>query len=61
MVDFLLRWRADAILPPGHEALREGEKGWAVDRRNDFDVRGETQDLSEEQVEALELYVRSIE
>jgi hypothetical protein len=35
--------------------------GWAVDRRGEFDVHGETQGLSEAQVEALELYVKSIE
>jgi DNA-binding beta-propeller fold protein YncE len=51
----------EAILAPGHDALRDGEKGWAVDRRNEFDVHGETQNLSEAQVEALELYVRAIE
>ena len=51
----------EAILAPGHEALRDGEKGWAVDRRNNFDVHGETRNLSEAQVEALELYMRSIE
>ena len=51
----------EAVLPPGHEALRVNEQGWAVNRRNDFDVHGETQDLTTAQVEALELFVKSIE
>jgi hypothetical protein len=51
----------EAVLPPGHEALRENEKGWAVNRRNDFDVHGQTQNLSSAQVEALELFVKAIE
>ncbi len=51
----------EAILAPGHDALREREVGWAVNRRGEFDVHGETKDLSEAQVEALELYVKSIE
>jgi hypothetical protein len=51
----------EAVLPPGHSALGEGETGWAVDRRGDFNVHGQTRDLDAAQVEALELYVRSIE
>ena len=51
----------EAVLPPGHSALRQGEKGWAVDVRGNFNVHGETRNLNETEVEALEFYVRSIE
>uniref|UniRef100_UPI003D09668C hypothetical protein n=1 Tax=Haliangium sp. TaxID=2663208 RepID=UPI003D09668C len=51
----------EALLPPGHAALREGENGFAVDRRGGFNVHGETRDLTEAQIEALELYIQSIE
>jgi mono/diheme cytochrome c family protein len=51
----------EAVLPPGHSALRGGEKGWAVDTLGRFNVHGETRNLSEAEVEALELYVKSIE
>ena len=51
----------EAVLPPGHSALRDGEQGWAMDLAGNFDVHGATRDLDETEVEALELYVRSIE
>jgi DNA-binding beta-propeller fold protein YncE len=51
----------EAILEPGHPALRDGEKGWAVTLAGQTDVHGATRDLTDAQVEALELYVRSIE
>ncbi|ACY14459.1 hypothetical protein [Haliangium ochraceum] len=51
----------EAVLGPGHNLLREGEKGWAIDRFNQVDVHGKTQGLSEAQMEALELYLQSIE
>jgi DNA-binding beta-propeller fold protein YncE len=51
----------EAVLPPGHVALRDGEVGWAVDRRNNFNVHGDTIGLEPSQVDALELYVKSIE
>ncbi|WP_428263159.1 cytochrome c peroxidase [Haliangium sp.] len=50
-----------AVLPPGHAALGSGENGFAVDRRDNFDVHGLTRDLSEAEVEALEFYLQSIE
>jgi DNA-binding beta-propeller fold protein YncE len=52
---------AEAILGPGHRALRTGEKGLAVDALGQIDVHGATSNLSPEQVEALILYVTAIE
>ena len=52
---------AEAILPPGHSALRPGEDGFAVDALGATDVHGTTSGLTPEQVEALILYVSSIE
>jgi hypothetical protein len=52
---------AEAILGPGHAALREGEDGFAVDALGQVDVHGATSGLSPDQVEALVLYVSSIE
>jgi hypothetical protein len=52
---------AEAILPPGHGALRPGEDGFAVDALGQTDVHGTTTALSPAQVEALVLYVSSIE
>jgi DNA-binding beta-propeller fold protein YncE len=51
----------EAILAPGHSALREGEDGWAVNALGEFDVHGVTSDLSEADVNSLILYVSSIE
>jgi hypothetical protein len=52
---------AEAILPPGHSALRTGESGWAMDALGEIDVHGATSTLTQEQVDALVLYVSSIE
>jgi len=52
---------AEAMLGPGHGALREGEDGFAVDALGQVDVHGATSGLSPDQVEALVLYVSSIE
>jgi len=52
---------AEAILGPGHSALGAGEKGYAIDALGNFDVHGRTSDLTPAQVEALILYVLSIE
>ncbi|WP_233104132.1 YncE family protein [Haliangium ochraceum] len=51
----------EAVLGPGHNLLRDGEKGWAIDRFNQFDVHGKTSGLDEAQMRALELYLQSIE
>jgi DNA-binding beta-propeller fold protein YncE len=51
----------EAILGPGHRELRDGEIGWAMDRDGKVDVHGTTSTLSEAEVQALELYVQSIE
>jgi DNA-binding beta-propeller fold protein YncE/cytochrome c553 len=51
----------EAVLAPGHQALRPGEKGFAVDALGSFDVHGETSTLTPQQIDALVLYVSSIE
>lgn len=51
----------EAILAPGHPALSEGEKGFAVDALGNFDVHGATRSLSTADVDALWLYVQTIE
>lgn len=57
----LARTIAEAILPPGHAALRDDQRGYAVDAQGAFDVHGSVRTLSEAQVEALGLYLLSIE
>lgn len=52
---------AEAILGPGHVALRPGEDGFAVDSLGRTDVHGATSALTPAQVEALVLYVTAIE
>ena len=51
----------EAILGPGHPALRPGEQGFAIDALGQIDVHGTTSNLTPEQVEALILYVSAIE
>ncbi len=51
----------EAILAPGHPALRTGENGWAIDALGQIDVHGKTSGLTQAQVDALVLYVNSIE
>jgi DNA-binding beta-propeller fold protein YncE len=54
----------EAVLAPGHPVLREGEKGFAIDRiqgMENANVHGVTEDLNESEMEQLEYYVRSIE
>lgn len=55
------RTLAEAILPPGHSALRSGENGFAINALGKTDVHGKTSDLDAAAVEALLLYVDSIE
>jgi DNA-binding beta-propeller fold protein YncE len=57
----LARSIEEAILPPGHAALRDGQRGYAVDAQGAFDVHGSVGALNETQIEALGLYLRSIE
>jgi DNA-binding beta-propeller fold protein YncE len=52
---------AEAILAPGHPALRAGEDGFAVDALGRVDVHGATSQLSPDQVADLILYVNGIE
>ena len=51
----------EAILPPGHAALLPGENGYNIDFSGRFNVHGATQNLTPEQVDALVLYIQSIE
>jgi DNA-binding beta-propeller fold protein YncE/cytochrome c peroxidase len=51
----------EAILAPGHQALRDGELGYAMDRLGNIDVHGITSTLSQEDVDALYVYLTSIE
>jgi DNA-binding beta-propeller fold protein YncE len=51
----------EAVLAPGHPALKPGEQGFAVNSNLEPDVHGKTSDLSAAEVDALEFYVRSIE
>lgn len=55
------RTLAEAILPPGHPALRSGEKGFAVNALGKTDVHGKTTNLDRDSVDALLLYLNSIE
>jgi DNA-binding beta-propeller fold protein YncE len=51
----------EAVLAPGHPALRPGERGWAVSAAGEPDTHGLTHDLTAGEVDALVRYVRSIE
>ena len=51
----------EAVLAPGHPGLLAGELGYAVDSLGKTDVHGNTSKMSKEEVEALNLYVQSIE
>lgn len=52
---------AESVLGPGHAALRPGEKGFAIDALGRTDVHGQTSNLTPDEVEALLLYVATIE
>jgi mono/diheme cytochrome c family protein len=52
---------AEAILPPGHAALRAGESGFAINALGKTDVHGTTSNLGAADIDALLLYVTSIE
>jgi DNA-binding beta-propeller fold protein YncE len=51
----------EAVLAPGHPALGDGEKGWAISALGQIDVHGNTSSMTPAQVEALTLFVESIE
>jgi DNA-binding beta-propeller fold protein YncE len=51
----------EAILAPGHPALREGETGFARNAEGQIDVHGQTSGFTPDQVDALALFVESIE
>jgi mono/diheme cytochrome c family protein len=55
----------EAILSPGHPALRPGEIGYAISSgafgEDAFDSHGATQNLSDADMTALELYIETIE
>ena len=51
----------EAILPPGHAALKPGELGYAVSNGGTFDNHGVTSTMNVSDVEALVAYVLSIE
>jgi YVTN family beta-propeller protein len=51
----------EAILAPGHPALADGERGFAVDALGNFDVHGTTRNLSAADLDALYLFVQTIE
>ncbi len=51
----------EAILPPGHKALKPGELGFAVANSGSFDNHGATSQASTEDIDALVTYILSIE
>jgi cytochrome c peroxidase len=57
----LARTLNEAVLAPGHPALREGERGYAVNALGKIDVHGTTSDLSEHDVDDLRLYLYAIQ
>ena len=52
---------AEAVLGPGHPALRPGETGFAIDASGAFDVHGATRAFTADQVRQLVRFVESIE
>lgn len=51
----------EAILAPGHPALREDEQGFAINAAGEIDVHGRTSQLTPEDIEALRIFLASIE
>ncbi len=51
----------EAILAPGHAALRAGERGLAVASDETIDVHGVTSSLTAQEVDALVFYLTSVE
>jgi hypothetical protein len=50
-----------SILPPGHSGLPAGAAGFAINALGQTDVHGATSTMTPEQVQALVLYVQTIE
>ena len=57
----LARSIREAVLAPGHPALKPGENGFAIDRFGNIDVHGVTSMLTADQVEQLVQYVQTIQ
>jgi DNA-binding beta-propeller fold protein YncE/cytochrome c553 len=51
----------EAVLAPGHPALKAGENGFAVDRTGKFDVHGATSKLTADDMDNLAQYLFSID
>ncbi len=51
----------ETILAPGHPALGAGERGYAIDGLGNRDVHGKTTTMSAADVDALYLFIQSIE
>jgi DNA-binding beta-propeller fold protein YncE len=51
----------EAVLAPGHPALHDGERGFAVDALGNFDVHGATKAFSVADMDALSLFIQTIE
>ncbi len=51
----------EAVLAPGHSALGPGELGYAIDALGHIDVHGKTSTMTAAEIDALYLFVQSIE
>ncbi|HTM20771.1 MAG TPA: hypothetical protein VL172_09695 [Kofleriaceae bacterium] len=51
----------EAVLAPGHPALHDGERGYAVNALGEIDVHGNTSTLTAQDVDDLRLYLYAIE
>lgn len=52
---------SEAVLAPGHPALGPGEQGFAIDALGNMDVHGATSKLTAAELDALFLFVQTIE
>jgi YVTN family beta-propeller protein len=50
----------EAILAPGHPALKSGETGFAISRTGAIDVHGATSKLTDDQIEQLFIFVSTL-
>jgi hypothetical protein len=57
----LARTLNEVVLAPGHPALRDGERGYAVSALGTIDVHGTTSTLTEKDVDDLRLYLYAIQ
>ena len=51
----------ETVLAPGHPALGDNERGYAIDALGNIDVHGTTSSLSAEDIDALYLFITAIE